>query len=189
MDVGSHQMWFAQSWRAKAGQTVLTNGGMGPMGCALPSAIGVSLSDGLKPVWVVVGDGSLQLNIQELQTAVRHRVPVKIMVINNQALGMLTQFQTENFNGRLIGSVEGYDAPDFVKVAIAYGLPADRLENERDIGPKVEWLAAQKGPALLDVRVPRSFFVLPKSDYNRPVHDMRPRLDEDEMKEALKYAK
>ena len=187
VDVGSHQMWFAQSWKAKKGQLVLTNGGMGPMGCSVPTAIGISTSDGMRPVFVVVGDGSLQVNIQELQALARHNIPVKIMVINNRALGMLTQFQSENFEGRLIGSVEGYDAPDFVKVAHAYGIAADRAEATDGLRAKVEWLASQKGPALLDVRTPREFWVLPKSSFARPVHDMKPYLAEQELKQALKY--
>ncbi len=189
VDVGSHQMWFAQSWTVKKGQFIMTNGGMGPMGCSLPTALGMSLSSKASPVWVVVGDGSLQLNIQELQTAVRHKIPVKIMVINNRALGMLTQFQTENFGGRMVGSLEGYDAPDFVKVAEAYGLAAKRVEKKADLQGKVEWLSSQPGPALLDVIIPQKYWVLPKSSYARPVHEMKPLLGEEELREALKYAK
>lgn len=189
VDVGSHQMWFAQVWKVKKGQTVLTNGGMGPMGCALPSAIGISLSNNLSPVWVVVGDGGMQVNIQELQTAFRHKVPVKIAVINNHSLGMLTQFQTENFEGRMIGSMDGYDAPDFVKVARAYGIAAERVETNADLQKKVEWLSKQKGPCLLDISIPQKTWVLPKSSYSRPVHEMKPRLTDAENEEALRFAK
>ena len=100
---------------------------------------------------------------------------------------MLTQFQTENFEGRLIGSVDGYDAPDFVKVAHAYGIAADRAEKNDELRAKVEWLASQKGPALLDISTPQAFWVLPKSSYARPVHDMKPYLGGQELKQALKY--
>lgn len=187
VDVGSHQMWFAQAWKTKKGQTVLTNGGMGPMGCSVPTAIGASTSSGMRPVLVVAGDGSFQVNIQELQTLVRHNIPARIMIINNHSLGMLTQFQSENFEGRLIGSVEGYDAPDFVKVARAYGVPAEKAEKNEELQAKIDWLASQKGPAVLEVCVPQTFWVLPKSSYSRPVHDMKPYLGEQELKEALKY--
>lgn len=186
VDVGSHQMWFAQSWKVKKGQCVLTDGGMGPMGFSVPAAIGATLSGG-KPSWVVVGDGSMQINIQELQTLVRHNVPLKIMVINNNSLGMLTQFQSENFQGRLIGSVDGYSAPDFAKVAAAYGIPSARVQKHSELAQKVAWLASQKGPALLDVIIPTSFWALPKSNFNRPVYDMKPLLPLDELKKALKY--
>jgi acetolactate synthase-1/2/3 large subunit len=189
VDVGSHQMWFAQTWKVKRGQTVLTNGGMGPMGCSLPSAVGISISRGLAPVWVVVGDGGMQVNIQELQTAARHDIPLKIAVINNHSLGMLTQFQTENFQGRMTGSIDGYDAPDFVKVARAYGIAAERAESRQDLHGKIDWLSKQKGPCLLDITVPRLTWVLPKSSYSRPVHDMAPPLGEGEDAEAKRFLK
>lgn len=187
VDVGSHQMWFAQSWLVKKGQVVFTNGGMGPMGCAVPTAIGAWLSDKSRPVWAVCGDGGFQVNIQELQTVVRERVPLKMVVINNHSLGMLTQFQTENFEGRLIGSVQGYDAPDFVKVAQAYGIAAKHIEKTSELAAAAKWLESQSGPALLDVAVPLKYWVLPKSSYARPVYDMKPFLPEAEMKKALKF--
>ncbi len=189
VDVGAHQMWFAQSWKVKEKQIVMTNGGMGPMGCALPTAIGLWLSGKLPKLWVVAGDGGLQVNIQEFQTLVRHHIPAKILVMNNHTLGMLTQFQSENFEGRLIGSVkeQGYDAPDFVKVAQAYGLAAERADRREDLEAKLKWLNEQKGPALLDLVVPRTYWVLPKSSYAFPVHDMKPFLTKEEMRKALKF--
>lgn len=187
VDVGSNQMWFAQGWKVQKGQKVITNGGMGPMGYSLPAAIGFSISCGMKRVWVVSGDGGMQLNIQEFQTLARHKVPVKIMVLNNRALGMLTQFQTENFEGRLIGSRVGYDAPDFVKVARAYGLDAERVEKMSGLKEKVEWLERVEGPALLEVIIPWNHWVLPKAVFNRPVYDMRPFLDRAEYRRDLKY--
>ncbi len=187
VDVGSNQMWFAQGWKAKKGQKVLTNGGMGPMGYSLPAAIGSSTTCGMKQAWVVSGDGGMQLNIQEFQTLVRHKIPVKIMVLNNRALGMLTQFQTENFEGRLIGSRLGYDSPDFVKVSRAYGLAAEKAEKRSELREKIEWLARMEGPALLEVTIPWDCWVLPKAVFNRPVHDMRPFLDRQEYRKALRY--
>ncbi|MCX6815405.1 MAG: thiamine pyrophosphate-binding protein [Candidatus Aenigmarchaeota archaeon] len=187
VDVGSHQMWFAQSWKVKKGQIVLTNGGMGPMGCAVPTAIGAWLSDTSRRVWAVCGDGGFQINIQELQTIVRNKIPMKIIIINNNSLGMLTQFQTENFEGRLIGSVDGYDAPDFVKVANAYGIPARMVEKSSELEEAIKWLSGNNGPALLDIKVPVTYWTLPKASYARPVYDMKPFLSEQELKEALKY--
>ncbi len=187
VDVGSNQMWFAHGWKTKKRQNILTNGGMAPMGYALPAAIGASLSRNKCPVWTVTGDGGLQVNIQELQTVVRNKLPIKILVLNNRALGMLTQFQTENFEGRLTGSVDGYDAPDFVKVARAYGIASETLAKRTDLKEKIFWLANQKGAALLDVSIPLNYWVLPKSRHNKPVHDMSPHLDIIEYKKALKY--
>lgn len=186
VDVGANQMWFAQGWQVKSDQCILTDGGMAPMGFALPAAIGYSLSSNA-PSFVVSGDGGMQINIQELQTIVRHKLNVKIMVLNNNALGMLTQFQTENFEGRLIGSVDGYDAPCFEKIATAYGIPSLKVSNSKDLSKSINWLISQKGSALLEVIVPRSFWTLPKSRFSRPVHDMTPFLDRAEYKKALKY--
>ncbi len=188
VDVGSHQMWFAQSWNVKNGQLILTNGGMGPMGCAISTAIGAWLSSKKKTdVWAICGDGAIQVNIQDFQSIVREKIPMKIIVINNSCLGMLTQFQSENFHGRLIGSVDGYSTPDFVKVAIAYGLSAKQVSKNSDLSDALSWLNSQSGAALLDVVIPQDYKVFPKSSYSRPVHDMKPFLPESELKQALKY--
>lgn len=186
-DVGLNQMWFAQGWRVKKGQTILTNGGMGPMGYALPAAIGASVSDGMKEVWAITGDGGMQINIQELQTLKRHSIPVKIAVFNNQALGMVAQFQGENFEGRYLGTKEGYDAPDFVKIAEAYGLPARKIRSKKEATPAIKWLAEQKGPALLEILIPTDYLALPKAIYSKPIYDMRPFLERQEYYNALKY--
>lgn len=187
VDVGSNQMWFAQAWSVQKGQTVSTNGGMGPMGYSLPAAIGASVSASGAMALAITGDGGLQINIQELQTIKRRNLPIKIIVLNNNCLGMLTQFQTENFEGRLIGSVEGYDAPDFMKVAQAYGIPSLRTSDKKSLGKDMDWLLSQEGPGLLEVVIPRNFWVLPKSVYSRPVFDMKPFLERAELERALKY--
>ncbi|MFA5108889.1 MAG: thiamine pyrophosphate-binding protein [Candidatus Micrarchaeia archaeon] len=190
VDVGSHQMWFAQSWAVKEGQLILTNGGMGPMGCAIPTAIGAWLSHPKKPeVWAICGDGSAQVNIQDLQSLVRENIPMKIVILNNSSLGMLTQFQSENFEGRLIGSVQGYSAPDFVKIAVAYGLSAKQVSSNPELSDSAKWLLSQKGPALLDIQIPSRYKVYPKSSYALPVHEMKPLLSEQELTDALKYSK
>ena len=89
VDVGANQMWFAHGWEVKDGQTILTNGGMAPMGYSLPAAIGASLANGNREVLVFTGDGGLQINIQEFQTIVRNRLPIKIIVLNNNSLGII----------------------------------------------------------------------------------------------------
>lgn len=187
VDVGSNQMWFARGWKVKLGQSILTNGGMAPMGYALPAAIGASLSHNRCPVIAVIGDGGMQVNIQELQTVVRNKLPIKIVILNNNALGMLTQFQSENFGARLIGSVDGYDSPDFVKIAKAYGLAADTVSKNSQLEDKLTWLMNHKDAVLLDIRIPVSYWVLPKSRFSSPVHDMSPHLDREDLKKALKY--
>jgi acetolactate synthase-1/2/3 large subunit len=191
VDVGSHQMWFAHGWTTKNGQSILTNGGMAPMGFALPAAIGASLALGKREVLAVTGDGGLQVNIQELQTVVRNKLPIKIVVFNNNALVMVTQFQSEFMEGRIHGSVPegGYDSPDFVKIAKAYGIPAESSSDSSTLENKIDWLTRHKGPCLLEIKVPQDYWALPKSRGNLPVHDMFPFLDRREYREAIRYAR
>jgi acetolactate synthase I/II/III large subunit len=187
VDVGLNQMWFAQGWRAKKNQTVMSNGGMGPMGWALPACIGASISQGGRVSWMVSGDGGMQINIQELQTVKRNNLPIKMIVLNNNALGMLTQFQSENYEGRLAGSVDGYDAPDFAKVASAYGIPSLKISEKTELGKAFSWLGAQKGAGLVELRIPREYVVYPKASYSRPISDMKPWLEKGEYNDAMNY--
>ena len=103
------------------------------MGFALPAAIGISVLDTSRPVCVIAGDAGFQLNIQELQTIVRNNLPVKMIVINNQCHGMTRQFQETYFNGRYQSTIWGYSAPDFTKIAIAYGTKAITITEENEI--------------------------------------------------------
>ena len=122
-----------------------------------------------------------------IKSLYRNKLPIKIVILNNKVLGMLTQFQSENFEGRTIGSIQGYDTPDFVEVAKAYKIPAKRIETNADIKSMITWLKNQNGACLLDVKVPKDYWVFPKSSYARPVHDMRPFLSDVELKKALKF--
>ena len=189
VDVGANQMWFAHGWEVKDGQTILTNGGMAPMGYSLPAAIGASIANGNQQVLVIAGDGGLQINIQEFQTIVRNKLPIKIVVLNNNSLGMITQFQTENFEGRLTGTVPalGYNAPNFAKVSRAYGIHSKRITTPEEVLGSVDWLLNNKSASLLDVIIPSSYFTLPKSRFTYAVHDMMPFLDRKEFERATKY--
>jgi len=120
IDVGQHQMWAAQSIRLKDGQRLLTSGGLGAMGFALPACIGASIA--MEGRWVsILGDGCLQLSSPELQTIVQYKLPIAVCVINNGQHGMVAQFQEENMNGRLTGTREGFSNPNFQDLAHAYG--------------------------------------------------------------------
>ena len=191
VDVGSHQLWFGQGWETKEGQTVMTNGGMGPMGFSLPAAVGASIATGRREVLVVTGDGGLQVNIQEMQTVARNKLPVKIAVFDNNALILVTQFQSDFLGGRNIGSLPtgGYDSPDFVKVARAYGFSAEYANTSGELEEKIGWLVRQKGASLLQIKVPQEYWVVPKTKSGSPMHDMSPRLDKGEYASAVKYAK
>ena len=176
-DVGSHQMWAAQSLELNKDQHFLTSGGMGAMGFALPAGIGACIAFDKEPVVVIVGDGCLQINIQELQTIVRNNLPVKIVVMNNRTLGMIRQFQDSYFESRYQSTYWGYDAPDFTKVALAYGIDAMTIENPDDIENAIEWLWQDENvtkPQLLQVMIDPHTNTYPKIAFGRPLTEMEP---------------
>ena len=176
-DVGSHQMWAAQSLELNKGQSFLTSGGMGAMGFSLPASIGACIALDKEPVVVLAGDGCMQLNIQELQTIVRNKLPVKIVVLNNRTLGMIRQFQDSYFESRYQSTYWGYDAPDFAKVAIAYGIEAITIENPDEITKAVEWLWKDENatkPQLLQVMIDPHTNTYPKIAFGKPITEMEP---------------
>lgn len=176
-DVGSHQMWAAQSLEIRKNQHFLTSGGMGAMGFSLPAGIGACIALEKEPVIVLVGDGCMQINIQELQTIIRNDLPVKIVVLNNKTLGMIRQFQDSYFESRYQSTYWGYDAPDFAKVAIAYGIEAMTIENPDEIENAVAWLWNDENtskPQLLQVMIDPHTNTYPKIAFGRPITEMEP---------------
>lgn len=174
VDVGNHQMWAAQSLDLNEDQRFLTSGGMGSMGFALPASIGAAVCTG-KPVVVVAGDGGFQCNLQELQTVVRNRLPVKIVIINNKCHGMVRQFQESYFEGRYQSTLWGYDAPDFAAVAKAYGIHAATIDSpENTAAGLAELWRDPEAPALLQVMVETYVNAYPKIAFGHPITEMEP---------------
>lgn len=172
-DVGKNQMWMAQSMEINDNQRALFSGGMGAMGFALPAAIGAAFSTN-KPVLVVAGDGGLQCNIQELQTVVHHNLPVKIVVLNNNSLGMVQQFQEDYFQGRLQSTRWGYSAPDFEKIGAAYNIPGLKIEKKEQIEEALKWLWQDCGHRLLNVIIESDLPLYPKVAFGKPLDQMDP---------------
>lgn len=178
VDVGQHQMWAAQSLERKSGQRFLTSGGMGAMGFALPAAIGATLASQQRPVVMIAGDGSFQLNLQELQTVVQNRLPMKMVIIDNKSYGMVRQFQESYFDGRYQSTVWGYSAPDFARIADAYGLAARTIAEPTEIAAAMHWLWQDpQEPCLLRVMVETALNVFPKIAFGRPMTDMEPQAE------------
>ena len=176
-DVGSHQMWAAQSLELSKGQHFLTSGGMGAMGFSLPAGIGACIASDNEPVVVLIGDGCMQINIQELQTIVRNNLPVKVIVLNNKTLGMIRQFQDSYFESRYQSTYWGYSAPDFSKVALAYGIDSKTIESMDEIENAVEWLWKDENaskPQLLQVMIDPHTNTYPKIAFGRPITEMEP---------------
>lgn len=174
-DVGQHQMWAAQSLEIRSEQRFLTSGGMGSMGFGLPASIGAALVVSPRPVVLVAGDGGFQSNIQELQTVVRNCLPIKIVIVNNGCHGMVRQFQESYFGGRYQSTLWGYSAPDFARVASAYGMAGRTVDCEDDLDQALQWLWQKPNePALLQVMISPYANVYPKIAFGRPMTEMEP---------------
>jgi acetolactate synthase-1/2/3 large subunit len=175
VDVGQHQMWAAQSLRLKGGQRFLTSGGMGSMGFALPTALGAAIANTTAPCMVIAGDGGFQTNIQELETIRRCNLPIKMVIVNNRCHGMVRQFQESYFEGRYQSTLWGYSAPDFEKVADAYGIPAKTCSEPSAVREAVNWLMGNPSePSLLQVMVDTFANAYPKVAFGRPISEMEP---------------
>ena len=185
VDVGQNQVWSAQSLRVKKRQRVLFSGGMGAMGYSLPAAIGAALASG-GPAFCICGDGGFQMNIQELQFIAREKLPVKIILLNNRALGMIHHFQEMYFSSNYAQTEEGkgYSVPDFTRIVQAYGI--------RVVSPEERELASvfsDKEPAFLEVPLPSNTHVTPKLGMNRPIHLQEPPLSEELLEKLEKICR
>ncbi len=171
-DVGQHQMWAAQHFGMRSPRQFITSGGLGTMGFGLPAAIGASFGVGPdKDVWCISGDGSFQMCIQELIVATIYKLPVKIAILNNTFLGMVRQWQ-EMFWQKHYSSVDMERAPDFVKVAEAYGMLGLRCESVDDVEATIRKAMETEGPVLMDFRVVKETNVYPMIPSGQTVGDM-----------------
>ena len=158
-DVGQHQMWIAQLFPFERPRSLLTSGGLGTMGYGLPAGIGAKFAAPDRNVVVVSGDGSIQMNIQELGTAVQYNVDIKVVILNNYYLGMVRQWQERFYQERY--SYSAMSVPNFVKLADAYGAKGFRIEKSRDLAATMKEAFATPGPVLIDVVIPKEEAVMP----------------------------
>ncbi len=165
-DVGQHQMWVAQHWRLDDPRKHLTSGALGAMGFGLPAAIGAQMQDPCARVVCVSGDGSFLMNVQELATLRRYGLPVKIVLLDNQALGMVRQWQ-ELFFDKRYSEIDLSDNPDFVAVARAFGIEALHVERGAGVEDALQALLDAEGPALLHVAIDTATNVWPLVPPNR----------------------
>ena len=146
-EVGQHQMWTVQAFNFNEPRKLVTSGGLGTMGFGFPAAMGAVLGQD-SPVICIAGDGSLQMNIQELMTCVDYNLPVKVMIMNNGYLGMVRQWQEKLYDGHY--SQTKISSPDYVKLAEAYGAKGIRVEKEEEIIPALKEAFEYDGPVFID---------------------------------------
>jgi acetolactate synthase-1/2/3 large subunit len=159
-DVGKHQMWAAQVFPFERPRQLLTSGGLGTMGFGLPAAIGASLAHPDKQVVLFTGDGSLQMNIQEMSTAVEQQVNVKIIVMNNNSLGLVRQQQNLFYDERVFASDFQIDI-DFVTIANGFGMKAANADPGCDLPALLESMLSERGPCLINVPIGKEEDVYP----------------------------
>lgn len=185
IDVGQHMVWSYQSFKNRKGQQMLFSGGHGAMGYALPAAIGAHYATG-KPVACICGDGAFQMNIQELQWVKRENLPIKILVMNNGALGMIRHLQRDYFDCLFAGTSEGcgFSSCDFRKVAQAYGIDALRIWHDEAEDKGAEFLTGD-GAKLLEITMEHGTFAYPKTCLGEPIHNQQPYAPEEVYKRLL----
>ncbi len=159
-EVGQNQMWAAQFYSFEEPNTFLSSGGLGTMGYGLPAAMGAQLAFPDRLVVDIAGDGSIQMNIQELGTLMQYRIPVKIVILNNGYLGMVRQWQ-ELYYEKRYSQTDMSASPDFVRVAGAYGILGLRATRPGDVEPVLRQGLGHPGPCLMDFQVDREECVFP----------------------------
>ena len=190
-DVGQHQVWTATSFALKKNQRFICSGGHGAMGFAIPAAIGAYYATG-KPVLVLSGDGGAQMNIQELQWIKREKLPITILVLNNSILGLIRQQQDSIFEGRYTGAARegGYEAPDFEKLAKAYGIYGDSITAEQIMEEENSFKeclakAQDEAPALVQIMMRDHTVAFPKTVFGEPMYKQKPYIPSELMEELL----
>lgn len=177
-DVGQHQMWEAQYYIHNKPYTLITSGGLGTMGYALPAAIGAKFAQPDREVWVIAGDGGFQMTMYELATLAQEKVKINIAILNNGYLGMVRQWQEFFYGARYAATP--ILSPDFAKVAQAYGIAGYTVDNRRDVMGVLDEVRSSPGPALIEFRVKMEDAVYPMVPAGANLQDMikRPALTE-----------
>jgi acetolactate synthase-1/2/3 large subunit len=170
-DVGQHQMFAARYYRFRRFNTWFNSGGLGSMGFSVPAAMGVKFARPEERVWVVVGDGSFQMNIQELGTIMEQDLDLKIVLLNNNFLGMVRQWQDLFHEGRFVGTP--VKNPDFVALAKAYGIAGERVTKAKGLEPALKRAMASKGAYLVEIVTDMKEMILPMIPSGARFSDMR----------------
>jgi acetolactate synthase-1/2/3 large subunit len=186
-DTGANLTWAVQSFKIKVGQRFFSAYGNSPMGYALPAALGASLANKKKRIISIMGDAGLQINIQELQTAVANKIPVKIFVINNKGYGIIKQFQELYLKTRYEATTpsKGVTNPDFKKISNAYKINYSEINNNLKIDKILEKVLRSKKTEFVNVLVKPNQQIIPKLQFGNPIEDLSPILPRTEFKKNM----
>ena len=176
-EVGQHQMWTALYYPVRKPRTLITSGGLGTMGYGFGAAMGAQLGRPDKRVFNIAGDGSFRMNLNELATAVHYQIPMIQVVMNNQTLGMVRQWQTLFYEQRYSQTNLDDRGPDFMKLADAFGLPAFHVTTPEEVRPAIEAALRESGPVMIVCDVPKDDKVFPMVAPGASIEEVM--LDED----------
>ncbi|MDP3804822.1 MAG: thiamine pyrophosphate-dependent enzyme, partial [Candidatus Omnitrophota bacterium] len=171
-DVGQHQMWTAQFYSFTKPRTMISSGGLGTMGYGFPAAIGAQIGKPKATVFDITGDGSIQMNIQELATAVINKLPVKVAILNNGCLGMVRQWQELFYKKRYSYTCLGGTSPDFVKLAESYGAAGIRVTKKSEVRPAIEKALKTDNCVFIDFHIEKEENVFPMVPVGEAINKM-----------------
>jgi len=186
-DDGGHLTWTIQAFKVKKGQRVFSAFGNSPMGYAFPAALGASLANNKKRIICIDGDGSIQINIQELQTMAANNLPIKLFIINNDGYGIIKQFQELYLNKRYEASIssKGVTNPNFKKISNAYRINYSEIKNNKEIDNVLNKILKSKKPEFVNVIINPNQTIIPKLQFGKPIEDLSPLLPRPEFKKNM----
>jgi len=186
-DDGAHLTWTIQSLKVLKQQRLFSAFGNSPMGYAFPAAIGASIALNKKKVVCIDGDGSIQINIQELQTLVANKLPIKIIIINNEGYGIIKQFQELYLNKRYeaVDPKKGVTNPNFSKIAKAYGINYSEIKKNSEIDKILKKTLKSSKPEFINIFVKPNQKIIPKLAFGSPLEDLSPYLPQKEFLENM----
>ena len=186
-DDGAHLTWSVQAFKIKYGQRFFSAWGNSPMGYAFPAAIGASIAKNKKRIICIDGDGSIQMNLQELHTLKKLNLPVKIFVLNNNGYGIIKQFQEIYLGKRYEATVEkkGVSNPNFEKICKAFGIKYIKIKNHKNLKNKLKKIISSKSAIFVDILVKSDQKIVPKLEFGRPIEDLSPKLSDKDFEEEM----
>lgn len=186
-DAGATLTWTMQGYKIRRPQMLFSAFNHSPMGYALPASIGAQFAASNRRVICIIGDGGMQMNVQELETIEHNRLPIKIFVINNGEYGIIKQTQDTWLNSRYVAAdpASGLGFPDICKVAKAYGIKTIAIGKHSDLNKRIRYVLNYKGPILCDIKIKSGEKITPKLEFGRPIEDLSPFLPREELAENM----